>query len=56
MPRPVPREKDELVLAWLSLREAGQGWTAIARAHGVKNAATVRDAVLAVQLAMEAAA
>jgi hypothetical protein len=54
MPRPVPREKDDLVLAWLALREAGQGWTSIARAYGVKNATTVRDAVMAVQRAIEA--
>lgn len=48
----VPRARDEEVLDWLALRDAGQSYNAIARAYG-KNPGAVQTAIKAIHKAME---
>lgn len=48
----VPRARDEEVLDWLALRDAGQSYNAIARAYG-KNPGAVQAAIKAIHKTME---
>lgn len=40
--KPVPRERDDVVLAWLEYRRAGYSWGSIARAYGTGQAAVAK--------------